>query len=216
MPVTAAAREAILLPLIFLTVALLGGLRISDTLDFRPPALYTVVLALLMAGALVRSGTLAPERLYGPVRSTLANTNGIVVFATVFFASAQVFNLVTPDTGLPRLLFYVLFTSLLLYTLAASATRAPLLRSLLVVFGSAFVLKFVVLAAMSRPTEGLGQGLRRVALEVVTFGSVLQPSYHPATGYIAFLTLALFLFGVTLLPSAVRDDSGRGVSQAKG
>ena len=210
---TPVIREAIVLPLVFLTVALLGGLRIGDTVEYRPPALYTLVLALLMVGALVRSGTLT--RLYGPARSTLANANGIVVFATIFVASAQVLNLVTPDTGLPRALSYVLFTILLLNTLAASATRAPLLQSLLVVFGSAFTLKFVVLATMSGPTEGVGGWLFRMFFQGVTAGLVLQPAYHPATGYLAFFTLVLFLFGITLLPSAVRDGSRREASQRR-
>ena len=212
---TPAAREAILLPVVFLTVALLGGVRIGETLEFRPPALYNLVLALLMVGALVRSGTLAPERLYGPARSMLANANGMVVLVAVFVASAQVLNLVTPDTGLPRALTHVLFTILLLNTLAASGTRAPMLRSLLVVLGSAFTLKFVALATISSQPDGWAEWLLRVFFQGVTLGQVLQPSYHPATGYLAFFSLALFVFGLTLLPSSLApDSSGQRASHA--
>ena len=201
MPVTAAAREAILLPLLFLTVGLLGGLRIADTVTWLPPPLFTLVLALLMVGALVRCRTFAPECIMNPSRSTLANLNGLVVLLTVLVASAQAFNLATPDTGLPRTLFVVLFLILLLNTLVASADRSRMLWSLLVIFGSAFLLKFVVLAELSSPVEGLIHRALLALFEGVTLGMVSQPPLHSATGYLALLTLALFVIGLTLLPS---------------
>src|SRR5439155_23392381 len=42
------AREAFCLPLLFLTVVLLGGIRIFDRVVLLPPSLFALVLALLL------------------------------------------------------------------------------------------------------------------------------------------------------------------------
>jgi hypothetical protein len=200
--VTRAAQEAVYAPLVFLTVALLGGVRIADRVILLPPPLFTLVLALLMLAALVKCGALVPARLVHASRSALANLNGFALALATFAASAQAFNMATPDSGLPRVLFYVLFLVLLLNTLAASTDRVRLLRSLLVIFGSAFTLKFVVLAAVSSPAEGPFQRALQALFEGVTLGMVSQGALHPATGYVAFFTLTLFMFGLMLLPSS--------------
>ena len=77
-------REAFVLPLLFLTVALLGGVRVADRIVLLPPPLFTLVLAFLLVGVLVRSGALAPERLMSATRSPLANVSGAVVIVTAF------------------------------------------------------------------------------------------------------------------------------------
>src|SRR6185436_3133562 len=100
-----AFREAFVLPLIFLTVALLGGVRLGTGVALAPPSLFTLVLATMLIAALVRSGTLAPERLLHGSRPILANTNGAVVLATLFAATAQILGMLTPHSGLP--LFFV-------------------------------------------------------------------------------------------------------------
>jgi hypothetical protein len=41
-----------------------------------------------------------------------------------------------------------------------------------------------------------------VLLEGVTLGTLSQDTFHPAMGYVAFATLAVFLIAVTLLPGA--------------
>lgn len=197
-----AAREAVTLPLLFFTVVLLGGVRLADRVVLQPPPLVALVLSLMLFGALVRCGVLVPGRLMGEPRSVLANANGLVVMLGVFLASAQAFSLATPEAGVPQVLFNVLFLGLLVNTLAASADRAHLLRSLLVIFGFAFTLKFIVLAALSNPSGG---ALRRIVLalfEGVTLGTFTQEVLHPASGYLAFFTLLLFVGGLALLPSA--------------
>jgi hypothetical protein len=196
------AREAIYLPALFLTVVLLGGLRVADRVALVPPALFGLVLATLLLGLLIRSGALAPDRLLNASRSPLANLNGLAVVITAFVAAAQAFSLSTPESGLPRLLFNVFLLVLLLNTLAAAPDRGRVLRSLLVVFGSAFTLKFVVLAALSDPAGGTLKRVLLTALEGLTLGALIQAPLHPSTGYLAFLTLALFLVGLTLLPRA--------------
>jgi|KBSSwiStaDraftv2_1062776.scaffolds.fasta_scaffold202242_3 hypothetical protein len=195
-------REVLHLPLLFLTVALLGGVRVTDRVALLPPPLLALVLGVLMLGVLIRGGALALERLMHASRSTLANWNGSIVLAAIFFASAQVFNLVTPDSGLPRVIVSVFLFILLFNTLAASHDRVSVIRSLVVIFGSAFILKFIVLAALSDPEGGRVKRALLALLDGLTLGTLTQGVVHPATGYLAFLTLVLFIAGLALLPSA--------------
>jgi hypothetical protein len=195
-----AAREAILLPALFLTVVLLAGLRISTPIVLRPPSVYALLLGLLLVQLLVRSGALAPEVLLSSSRSALANANGVIVLLTLWAAAAQTIALLIPDAGLPRLVLNVFFPILLLNTAAANPDRRRLLRSLAVTFGSTFVLKFVVLAELSSPGTGWVKRVLQAMLEGLTLGTLTQEVLHPANGYIALFAVGLFLTGVFLLP----------------
>jgi hypothetical protein len=170
-----------------------------------PPSLFALVLAVLLAGVLVQSGALVPLRVMNASRPALANLNGGVLLATLLVASAQIFSLLTPDAGLPRVLFSVYFLVLLINTMAASPDRVRVLRSLAVTFGAAFVLKFIVLDALSDPAGGRLTRLLQVLFEGVTLGALTQDAQHPAAGYVAFAVIAMFLVGLSLLPSAARD-----------
>ena len=194
------AREVFHLPLLFLTVALLGGVRVTDRVALLPPPLFALVLSVLLLGVLIRCGALALERLMNASRPTLANWNGLSVLLAILSASAQVFNLVTPESGLPRVIFSVFLFILLFNTLAASPDRVSVLRSLGVIFGSAFVLKFIVLAALSDPLGGRLKRALLALLDGLTLGTLTQEVVRPATGYLAFFTLALFIAGLALLP----------------
>ena len=202
-----AAREAIYLPLLFLSVALLGGLRLIDRVILVPPPLFTLVLALFLIGILVKSGALDPERLMSASRPPLANVNGFTVLATAFFASAQAFAMVTPEAGLPRVLCATFLFVLLLNTMAAATDRTRVLRSLMIIFGAAFMLKFVVLAGLTGPTGGTMSRPLQVLLEGVTLGTLNQPVSAPSAGYVAFFVLVLFLFGLAMLPRRRHTDS---------
>jgi hypothetical protein len=199
--------EAVYLPLVFLTVSLLGGLRVADRVALLPPPLFSLVLGMLLFGVLVRGRVFAPDRIVNDSRSTLANLNGLVLVLSVFFASAQVFNLTIPESGLPHVLFNVFLLVLLINTLAASSDRTSVLRSLAVIFGAAFTLKFVVLAALSEPGGGTLKRMLLVLVEGVTLGTLTQNVFHPATGYVAFATLVLFLVGIAMLETPVRPGT---------
>jgi hypothetical protein len=193
-------REAIVLPLIFLSVVLLGGVRIADATVLLAPSVFMLVLGVLLVRVLVQCGALAPVRLLSPARSPLANANGAVVLVTVWAASAQVLAILVPESGLPRIAFNVFFLIMLVNTAAAAPDRIRLLRSLAVTFGSAFVLKFVVLYELSAPGTGWLKRVLQAMLEGITLGTMTQEPMRPMTGYVAFLTVALFLMGVFLLP----------------
>jgi hypothetical protein len=193
-------REAIGLPFIFLTVVLLGGVRLADTAAFVPASLFTLVLATILTGVLVQSGALAPDRLLSSSRPELANLNGLVVLATLWAAAAQTFAMLTPDSGLPRVAVSVLFALMLSNTAAAAPDRVRMLRSLAVTFAGAFVLKFVVLHGLSAPGTGRVKRAMQSMLDGVTLGTLMQEVPRPISGYLAFGTVALFLLGVFLLP----------------
>jgi hypothetical protein len=195
-----AGREAILLPLLFLTVSLLGGLRIAATTALVPPTVFALVLGLLLLRLLVQSGALAPEQLLSPSRLLLANLNGMTVLLTLWAAAAQTCALLIPESGLPRLAFNVFFLLLLINTAAAAPDRRRLLRSLSVTFGTAFVLKFVVLYQLSTPGTGWLKRVLQVMLEGITLGALTQGAMHPVMGYVGLFALGLFLIGLFLLP----------------
>jgi len=194
-------REAFVLPLTFLTVTLVGGIRVADRIVLVPPPLFSLVLAFLLLGLLVRSGALAPERLMNGARSPLENAGGAVILLTAFVAAAQAFNAAIPEAGLPRLLFSVFLFVLLVNTSAAAPDRVRVLRSMLVIFGSAFILKFIILAALSDPAGGWLKRTLLAMLEGLTLGTLSQEPYRPVTGYVAFAALALFIGSLALLPA---------------
>ena len=85
-----AAREAIVLPVVFLTVALLAGIRIGQTVALVPPSVFALILGILLVRLFVQSGAVAPERLMSSARSTIANLSGAVVLFTLWTAAAQI------------------------------------------------------------------------------------------------------------------------------
>lgn len=221
----AAVREGFVLPLIFLTVAIIGGLRVDpNDAGFRllQPPLISLVLAMLLVSVLVRGRRLVPQRLMGGDRSPVQNLSGEVVLATLFAASAQVFNSITPETGLLHLVFNTFFVLLLWNTLAAGPEAGRLLHSLLVLLGSAFVLKHIVLASLYAPGGGITKRIVTTLLEGFTLGTLEYEPQAPSAGYIAFGGLVLFLIGLVLLPGAppstslARADPSLGTSDGPG
>jgi hypothetical protein len=194
------AREAVVLPLVFITVAALGGLRIGDRIQLVPPPLVSLVLGVFLIGTLVRGGLLAPDRLMSTRRSALENLNGLMVLLALLAGSAQVFTLVTPDTGLLHAVFSIAFFVQLATTLAGIREARALLRSLTILLGCAFVLRFLVLDTLYAPQGGWGQRVLMAVLEGASLGSIVYQSTGTLTGYIAFAALALYLIGLLLLP----------------
>jgi hypothetical protein len=197
-----ATREAIVVPMIFLTVAGLGGLRVGHMVLLLPPPLVSLVLAIILVATLVRAGAFAPHTVLNAGRSALENVTGLTILITLFAASAQVFTLVTPERGLLHVVFSVCFFVQLTTTLAGVNGRRNLLRSLVVLLGCAFVVRFVVLDALYTPDRGLAKRLLTTIMEGASLGTIQYEPAGAVTGYIAFFTLALYIIGVVLLPPA--------------
>jgi len=193
-------REAIVLPAIFLTVILCGGFRLGAAVSLIPPSLTALVLAVPLVGLLVRSGAIAVPALLHGSRGALENISGAVVLATVFGAAAQAVNLVLPDAGLLHAAFAIFVFCQLLTIGAGRMDRVATLRALLVLFGSLFVLRFIVVEALYAPGGGMLQRLLTTLMSGASLGGISYQSNAPATGYIAFFTLVLFFVGLILLP----------------
>ncbi len=195
-------REAFVLPAIFITVAFAAGFRLGTDGAVRllPPSLMTLVLGVLLLGVMARSGLLLPRLLVSEERTPMENACGAAVLLSLFLAGAQLFSCLTPDTGLLRVLVMLLFLLLLSNTLAAMPDHLRLLRSLLVVFGGAFVLKYVLLAALYEPQGGLLKRVLTAVLEGVSLGGIEHTPDAPAVGYVAFVCIALFFVGLVMLP----------------
>jgi hypothetical protein len=203
-----AIREAIVLPLLFLTIALLAGARIHAQVALVPPSLFSLVLATMLIAALVRSGALAPDRLLNATRSTIANANGAVVLFALFAATAQILAMLTPATGLPLLFVDIFLFVTLLNTLVAMPDRVRLLRSLAVTLISALLLKFVILASLSAPAASRTSRVLAALFDAATFGSITQDPQPVSAGYLAFFTVAMYLVAIVLLPPP-RAPGGR-------
>src|ERR1043165_6477951 len=94
--------DFVVLPFLFLTVALLGGIRIdaeNGAFIFIAPPLVTLLLATLLMLLLVRGGLLRLHEWVGSDFPPLTNVAHIWTFITIFFASAQAFNSVLPERG---------------------------------------------------------------------------------------------------------------------
>ena len=194
-------REAFVLPALFLTVALLGGLRIAEHVRLVPPPLVSLVLAMLLVGALVRSGALAPERLMNaqraPARERLRRPRPPRALRRL---GADLQPADAGDRaaarGLQRLLLRPARDD------ARGRERpANLLRSLAVLLGSAFVLRFIVLENLYAPDSGTLKRLLTTLIEGASLGTIDYQPHAAATGYLAFLTVVLYLIGLALLPA---------------
>jgi hypothetical protein len=211
------AREAVTLPLLFLSVALLGGFRapLTGGMRFLAPDLSYLVLGVLILAVAFRSGLLLPHLLVSPRRAPLENASGSIVLATLFLASVQVVNSLGPEGGLLNLLYCFFFAVLLWNTLAARPDRPRLLHSLFVILAGAFIFKYILLAGLYGPEGGLVRRVLTALLEGVSLGTLQHQPWAPATGYVAFLTGLLYLAGLVMLPTGpaptalVRTAGGR-------
>ncbi len=208
--------DFVVLPMFFLTVALLGGLRVgaeNRAFIFVAPPLVTLLLAVLLVLLLVRGRLIRFHQWVGTELPPLTNVAHIWMLLTLFFASAQAFNSVLPEGGLLHWLFSFFFLWTLWNNQFSSFDPRRLLRSLAILFGTAFVLKHMLLASLYS-TEG--GWLRRVAgtlLQGVSLGTRDAPTFAPATGYISFFTLTLYVAGLILLAFAGKDETDSVVHQ---
>jgi hypothetical protein len=212
----------VLLPTIFLTVALLGGLRVNAGADagqpegafvFIAPPLIALVLASMLMILFVRGRLLEVRGWLSGEHAPLTNAAHALTLGALFFASAQSFNSVLPEAGLLRWMFSFFFLWTLWQNQFATFDARRLLRSLAVLFGTAFVLKHMLLASLYAPEGGWLKRLAATILEGATLGTLDVQPFAPATGYISFFTLALYVGGLILLPSAPEDEAAQTAHQ---
>src|SRR5262252_9368789 len=192
----------IALPTILLTAALLGGLRIdaqSRQFVFIAPPLVTLVLATLLAFLFVRAGAIDLRHWLSVELPVVTNLSHLLTLLALFFATAQAFNSVLPETGLLHWMFAFFFLWTLWTNQFSSLAPRRLLRSMIVLFGTAFVLKHLIVAGLY---AGNGGWLRTIASTLLQGASIDVPAFAPATGYLSFCALALYVTGLLLITPA--------------
>lgn len=200
----------LLLPLILLSVTLLGGMRLDGTdssFIFLKPPLFCLVFAaasillFFRAGVLDLGGWLS-ERL--SVRENVANA---VVLIALFAATVQIYNSLLPEEGLPFWVVAFCFSWSLWTYLLNELDPARLIRSMAGLFAFAFAAKYLILASLTAPTGGgwLRSVLENPAQEAFTWLLSL-PRFAAGTGYIQFFALILYLVGLYLMPRRMQAD----------
>ena len=200
-------REAFVLPGIFLTVTLLGGLRVGSDVRLIPPSLSAIVLAVMLIGALVRARVVVPARFLDSMRQPLENLSGAVVLVTLLAATAQAINLVVPERGLLHFVFVVFLLVQFASLAAAGIDRRGMLRSLFVLLGAAFALRFIVLESLYAPDGGTVKRVLTALMAGVTLGGIEYAPHAAITGYVALATLALYMTGLVLLAAGRRHST---------
>lgn len=214
-PVAVHERNALylrylLLPFVFLTVALLGGLRIAGedgAFVFHRPALVCLIFASILLVLFARSRVIELDGWFSESFAALKNAANGFVIASMFAAATQIFNSLLPERGLPFWIVAFCFFWTLWNNLFADFDTRKLFRSLGGLFGLAFVAKYLVLANLTAPagrtwfealTENPGQEAVTRLLDL--------PRFSGTTGYVQFFAVALFLLGLYLFPSRTTDD----------
>jgi len=198
----------LLVPAIFLTVTLLGGLRISspdNSFVFLRPALICLIFAVLLVVLFVRGRLIEFSDWFSNDLTTLTNITNAFVLLTLFSACTQVFSSLLPESGLPFWIIGFCFFWTLWNDLFLDFDAGRLLKSVFGLFGLAFVLKYLVLQNLTAPSNSnwLTAIIENPGKETLTWLLDL-PRYSASTGYIQFFTLILFLSGLFILPRSTR------------
>lgn len=194
----------LILPAIFLTVTLLGGLRLSATdssfIFLKPPLVCLIFAAILMV-LFARARLIRLDGWFSEELPMLANLSNGVVLAAVFAASAQVFNSLIPEQGIPYWIVGFCFFWTLWNNLFADFDTRRLIRSLGALFGLAFVIKYLVLLNLAAPAnQGWIESILQSPSKTAASWLLDVPRFSAGTGYIQFFVLALYLLGIYLLP----------------
>ena len=195
-------------PVIFLAVTLLGGLRLGSLdnsfIFLKPPLVCLVFAAVTMVlffrGRLIQVNGWLSERF-----TLLRNTANACILITLFAATVQLFNSLLPEQGLPFWIVGFCFLWTLWNNLFSEFDTQRLLRSMGALFGLAFVVKYLVLANLTAPegTTWLQRIIENPGREAFTWLLDL-PRYGPGTGYIQFFAIVLYLIGLYLTPASTK------------
>lgn len=200
----------LLVPFIFLTVTLLGGMRLSSENNdflFLKPSLICLVFAAITLVLFFRANLIQVRNWFSENDSFTKNAANALVLCTLFSASTQIFNALLPERGLPFWVVGFCFFWTLWNNLFAEFDTIKLLKSLGALFSLAFVAKYLILANLTAPSsENWFKGLwENPAQEAFTYLLDL-PRFSAGTGYIQFFTLGLYLIGLFLIPQKIQTN----------
>ncbi len=198
----------IVLPIIFLTVVLLGGMRLNaadNSFIFLKPPLICLVYAAVMMVLFFRSGLISVDGWLSHRFTIIHNAANTAVLLTLFAATVQLFNSLLPEQGLPFWIVGFCFFWTLWNNLFSDFDTKRLLRSIVALFCLAFLVKYLLLANLTAPagTTWLQRLIENPGREAFTWLLDL-PRYGAGTGYIQFFTIVLFLIGLYLTPAITK------------
>ena len=198
-------------PVIFLTVALFGGLRLEmpdNNFLFLKPALICLIFAAVLLVLFVRAGLIRLDGWFSEDFSMLDNMANGGVLITLFAATVQIFNSLLPETGLPFWIIAFCFFWTIIMNLFSEFDTKKLIKSLGALFGIAFLTKYLVLSYLTAPvSESFWKGiLENPTQEFFTYLFDL-PRFSGGTGYIQFFTVIFYLFGLFLLPPRLSEKN---------
>lgn len=202
----------IALPAIFLTVALLGGMRLGADGGFiflRPP-LFCLIAASVLLILFFRARLIEVSGWFSEAFSSLKNVANASVMLTLFAASTQIFNSLLPESGLMFWVVAFCFFWTLWNNLFSDFDTKRLIHSLGALFGLAFVVKYLLLGSIGEPSDK--SWIRALIEDPVkeTAASLLDiPRFSAGTGYIQFFAVAMFLLGLYVLPPTADDGEPR-------
>lgn len=195
----------IYLPVIFLTSALLGGLRFSaadGTFIFLRPSLVCLIFAAMLMILFARAHLIRASSWFSEEKPLLDNAANGVVIASVYIASTQAFNSLVPEQGVPYWIVAFCFFWTLWNNVFADFDTRRLMRSLGALFALAFVVKYLVLLNLTTPANQswLENLIQRPSKSAAAW--LLEvPQFSGATGYVQFFAVAIYMLGLYLLPS---------------
>ena len=207
----------IILPLIFLTVTLIGGLRLAladNAFIFLKPELICLIFASVLLILYFRAKLIQLEGWFSDNFTSLKNVANALVLLTLFTASVQVFNSLLPEKGLPFWIVAFCFFWTLWNNLFAEFNTKRLLQSLGGLFGLAFIIKYLLLANLVAPTsDSWWQAILQNPTQQAFTWLLDLPKFSSGTGYIQFFTLVFYLIGLFLLNP--QTDETRKVKELK-
>ena len=202
--------QYIFLPILFLTVALAGGLRF-DALDsgflFLKPALVCLIYASVTLFLFFRARLIELDGWFSEDFSTAKNAANAGVLLTLFFASAQIFNALLPERGLPFWTIAFCFFWTLWNNLFYEFDARKLIKSLTATFALAFFVKYLILANLTAPpSESLWQSITENPTKEAFTYLLDLPRFAAATGYVQFFALVFYLAGLFLLKPNTKNQ----------
>ncbi|MEW6127176.1 MAG: hypothetical protein AB1757_09065 [Acidobacteriota bacterium] len=205
-PETKDVFNYLITPLLFLTVALAGGMRIAvegNELRFLAPQLITLILAAFAMVLFIRGGLVNLRERVGERLGLTENLSGGIFLLSLYFATAQVFNLVTPERGLLNFCFNLFYFLIFFNNLFVVFNPPRLVKSLAVVLGASFLLKYLLLADWFAPSDSLGKAILQKLMQTASLGALDFETFASATGYLAFAALMLYIIGLYLIAPPV-------------
>jgi hypothetical protein len=196
----------VLAPLLFLTVTLAGGMRFavgSNELRFFAPQLVAVILAAFVMILFVRGGLLELKGYAGEHLGIVENLSGVLRLATIYFATVQIFNSVTPEKGLLNFCFNLFYLLIFFNNLFVVFNPVRLAKSLALVLGASFALKYLILADLFAPSESWAKYMLQKLMQTATLGAMDYEVFAPGTGYLSFAALALYILGIYFIAPPV-------------